>query len=155
MRERMVEITVGIFILAGLIALLILAFKVSGLTNYVSSYGYRVTASFDNIGSLKKRAPVTISGVKVGEVTDIALDSESYKAIVTMQISDTSEKIPVDSTANIYTAGLLGANYIGLIPGMTDDFLKNGSVIETTNSAIVLENLIGQFLFSIKSQKEK
>lgn len=142
--------------LAGILALLVLALKVSGLSNYVSRDGYLVTAQFDNVGDLKARAPVTISGVKVGEVTGISLNTTTFKAVVTMRMYADQNKIPTDSSASIFTQGLLGSNYVNLSPGFDETFLQNGSEIANTHPALILENLIGQFLFSIKnSDKDK
>lgn len=151
MRERSIEIIVGLFMLAGILALLALALKVSGLSNIVSTNGYTVTAAFDNVGDLKVRAPVTMSGVKVGEVTGIGLDTTTFKAVVTMRLDSDQNKIPTDSSASIFTQGLLGSNYVNLNPGFDETFLKQGSVISDTHPALILENLIGQFLFSIKN----
>lgn len=137
--------------LAGILALLVLALKVSGLGNFASSNGYAVTAAFDNVGDLKVRAPVTMSGVKVGEVTGISLDTTTFKAVVAMRLNADQNKIPTDSSASIFTQGLLGSNYINLNPGYDETFLKQGSVISDTHPALILENLIGQFLFSIKN----
>ncbi len=150
MRERSVEIIVGLFMLAGILALLVLALKVSGLSNYTSTSGYVVTASFDNVGDLKVRAPVTVSGVKVGEVTAIGLDTTTFKAVVTMRLNPDQTKLPTDSSASIFTQGLLGSNYINLNPGFDQSYLTNGSVIDNTHPALILENLIGQFLFNMK-----
>lgn len=154
MRERTVEVIVGLFMLAGIVALLVLALKVSGLSSYVGGGGYLVTANFDNIGSLKPRAPVTIAGVRVGEVTDIHLDQGSFRAVVTMQLNPDENKIPTDTSASIFTQGLLGANYISLNPGFNQVFLKNGDKIGDTHPALILENLIGQFLFSVKNSSK-
>jgi phospholipid/cholesterol/gamma-HCH transport system substrate-binding protein len=149
-RERSIEMTVGLFMLAGVVALLVLALKVSGLSTYAGNSSYSITASFDNIGSLKPRAPVTIAGVWVGEVTAIQLDPTTFKASVTMQLDADQNKIPTDTSASIFTQGLLGANYISLSPGFNETFLKNGDRINNTHPALILENLIGQFLFSVK-----
>lgn len=149
MRIRVIETFVGLFMLAGMVALLILALKVSGLSTALNGDGYYVTAIFDNAGSLKVRAPVSIAGVKVGEVTKISLDNASFRAAVTMRINRDEAKLPTDTSASIFTQGLLGANYISLIPGYDQTFLKNGSQIENTHPALILEDLIGQFLFSI------
>jgi phospholipid/cholesterol/gamma-HCH transport system substrate-binding protein len=149
-RERSIEVTVGLFMLAGIVALLMLALKVSGLSTYASNNTYSVTASFDNIGSLKPRAPVTVAGVRVGEVTAIQLDPTTFKATVAMQLDADQNKIPVDTSASIFTQGLLGANYISLSPGFSQTALKNGDQITNTHPALILENLIGQFLFSVK-----
>lgn len=148
--DRSIEITVGLFMLAGMLALLVLALKVSGLSTYVGSGGYMITANFDNVGGLKPRAPVTIAGVRVGEVTNIHLDPTTFKAAVTMQINADENQIPTDTSASIFTQGLLGANYVNLSPGYGQTFLKNGGHIDNTRPALILENLIGQFLFSVK-----
>lgn len=156
MSNKIIETSVGLFIIAGIAALLLLAFKVSDLSNYHQANTYKVTAKFDNIGDLKPRAPVTIAGVKVGQVISIHLDKKLYKAIVTMRIKSEDDNIPVDSSANIVTAGLLGSNYIALTPGFEDDYLHNNSEIEETNSAILLEDMIGQFIFNAsKEDKEQ
>lgn len=154
MREKTIETTVGLFMLAGILALLVLALKVSGLSNTVGFEGYQVSANFDNIGSLKVRAPVTIAGVRVGQVTQIRLDPTTFKAVVTIKIDKNKNAIPEDSSASILTEGLLGSNYISLTPGFDTAYLKEGDVIDSTHSALILENLIGQFLFSI-SHKDK
>ncbi|MCD6046409.1 MAG: mlaD [Gammaproteobacteria bacterium] len=150
MNSRFVETFVGFFMLLGVLALLVLALQVSGLsTELTGQNGYKVTAAFDNIGDLKVRAPVTIGGVRVGQVSSISLDPISFKANVTILLDSNQNKIPSDSSASIYTAGLLGANYISLTPGFDNDFLHNGSVISQTHPAIVLENLIGQLMFKL------
>lgn len=145
--QRLVETTVGLFLLAVLAALLGLAFKVSGLTGFFQPKGYRVTAAFDDIGQLKVRSAIKISGVTVGEVTDIQLDPVTFKAIVGMRINAQTDAIPDDSSAAILTAGLLGDNYIAITPMYSTTFLRNGGQIEDTHSAMILEKLIGQFLF--------
>ncbi len=153
-RQRGLEFIVGIFIILGVIAFVILAFKVSGLSNTLTGTGtYTVTAAFDNIGDLKVRAPVTIAGVNIGRVTNIKLDPKTYKAVVKLKISEAEKHVPTDSTANIFTAGLLGANYISITPGFADTFLKDGGTIEDTNQALILQNLIGQIMFSLKQKK--
>lgn len=154
MGERSIEILVGIFVLFAAFALLALAYKVSNFSAHVSEHAYKVTADFDNIGDLKVRAPVTLAGVRVGEVSAISLDQASYQAVVTLTINDSRLKLPTDSTASILTAGLLGAKYIGLTPGFEETYMKAGSQFEMTHSAVILENLIGQFLFSM-SNKDK
>ena len=147
--QRSVETFVGIFLLAAVAALLVLAFKVSGLTSFFRTEGYNVTAAFDDIGQLKVRAAIKISGVTVGEVSGIRLDPESYKAIVTMHIHADTKDIPDDSSAAILTAGLLGDNYIEISPMYSATFLKEGGQIQETHPAMILEKLIGQFLFKI------
>lgn len=154
MRERQVAVMVGCFMLLGIIALLVLALKVSGLSTQLLGPGYQVTANFDNVGDLKVRAPVTMAGVKIGQVVDIQLNKSSYKATVRLKINSAQNKIPDDSIANIYTQGLLGSNYISLQPGFADNYLKEGGQIQTTHSAIILENLIGQLMYSLQHPKK-
>lgn len=151
--QRTMESFVGLFIIAALMALVVLAFKVSGLTSFFQQEGYTVTALFDDIGGLKIRAPVKVGGVVIGEVTDVELDSASFRAQVKMHINMKYKDIPADSSASILTAGLLGDNYIELTPMYSPDMLRNGSVIEYTHPAIVLEKLIGQFLFKVGGSK--
>lgn len=138
---------VGLFVLAGIIALLFLALKAANLSSVGSSSNYEVSAYFDNIGGLKARAPVRSAGVLVGRVKSITYDNDTFQAKVIMALSD-KYKFPADSSAKILTAGLIGEQYIGLQPGGDDKDLKDGSRIEFTQSAIVLENLISQFLFN-------
>lgn len=147
--QRLIETLVGLFLLFAAIALSVLAFKVSGLTNLFPEKTYAVKAEFDDIGGLKVRAPVKIGGVQVGEVSNITLDSATFKAIVTMHIQSRFNDIPDDSSAGIYTAGLLGDNYIAIAPMYNQTFLKEGSQIQITRSAMVLEKLIGQFIYKI------
>jgi len=151
---RHIEIWVGLFMVAGLLAFTALALKVSGLTAEFSGPGYVVTASFDNIGDLKVRAPVTVGGVRIGQVTHIQLNENTFKARVSFKIDAKQNKIPEDSSASIFTEGLLGSNYINLVPGFDNTYLKEGSEIQETHSALILENLIGQFLFSVNKGKE-
>jgi len=153
--ERFVETIVGLFMIAGIACLVVLAFKVSGLTTYTVANSYKITADFDNIGDLKPRAPVAIAGVRIGQVTNIDLDPKSYKAVVTMQIDADDDNIPVDSSASIVTAGLLGANYISISPGFEDNFMKNGGQIEETHPALMLETMIGQLLFNMGKDDKK
>lgn len=149
-RNRLVEFVVGLFILVAVLALMALAFKVSGLTTYSSSDYYPLTAAFDNIGNLKVRAPVRISGVAVGRVTSISLDEKTFRATVHMEISKKLLGLPIDTSASILTQGLLGSNYISLMPGFEEQTLKPGGMIETTHSALILENLVGQLMFNLK-----
>lgn len=154
MGERLLELMVGIFMVAGVAALVFLALKVSGLTNYFNTTSYEITAKFDDVGNLKPRSPVKIAGVVIGQVKGIVLDRKSYRAVVTMQIYQ-EDIIPEgdELTASILTAGLLGESYIGISPGFEETYLKAGDVIPVTHSALVLENLIGQLLFS-KNKEE-
>ena len=148
-QRRVVETYVGLFMLLAIAGLVFLAFKVSGLTDSNYSSSYTVTAPFDTIGSLKVRAPVKVAGVAIGRVTAITLDKDSYRADVTM-VLNANYQMPTDSNASIYTEGLLGSNYINISPGYGETMLKNGDVIVQTTSALVLERLIGQYLFNVK-----
>ncbi len=148
MNNKGIELAVGLFILAGIGAFLLLALKISGLSYYPSQHYYHLSASFDNIGSLKVRAPVRLAGVQVGEVVAIDIDPNTFKAIVSLRINSQQDQLPSDTAANIQTEGLLGSNFIALTPGYAPDVLKNGDRIEMTHLALVLENLIGQFLYS-------
>lgn len=147
-KMRMVEIMVGAFMALGFVALFFLAMKVSNLSVAATGDGYAVTALFDNIGSLKVRSPVSMAGVRVGRVEAIRYDQDSYQAVVTLRIGQEFDRIPTDTFANIYTAGLLGEQYIGLDPGGSLESLRDGDQIEHTQSALVLEQMIGRFLFS-------
>ena len=148
MNARKIEILVGAFMAAGLVALFFLAMKVSNLSAVSTGDGYRLTARFDNVGSLKVKAPVSMAGVRVGRVEAIAFDKKAYEAVVTLHIDESYNTIPADTYANIFTAGLLGEQYIGLDPGAEEVFLVDGDQIVHTQSALVLEQMIGQFLFS-------
>jgi phospholipid/cholesterol/gamma-HCH transport system substrate-binding protein len=147
--QRTIESFVGLFLLAAILALLVLAFKVSGITSVFKEEGYRISAEFDDIGQLKVRAAVKIGGVKVGEVSAISLNPETFKAMVTMRINPKVNDIPVDSSASILTAGILGDNYIELSPMYSNEFLQNGGQIQETHSAMILERLIGQFMYKM------
>jgi len=148
MQSKSTEITVGMFVAAGIAALFVLAMKVSNLAEFNDESGYQVTAEFENIGGLKVRSPVTMAGVRVGRVADINLSPDTYNAVVTLNLYGNFDVIPTDTAASIYTAGLLGEQYIGLEAGAEEEFLQNGDVIDLTQPALVLEQVIGQFLFS-------
>lgn len=148
MHSRTVQIWVGLFVIAGMAALLMLSMKVSNISAFTETEGYKVTASFENIGGLKVRSPVTMAGVVVGRVANIGFDRESYEAVVTLNIQNQYDNIPEDTSASIFTAGLLGEQYIGLDAGGAEVVLKEGSEMELTQSAVVLEQIIGQFLVS-------
>lgn len=148
MYSKTVEIGVGLFVALGLAALLMLAMKVSNLAELTAPDGYQVTARFENIGGLKVRAPVTMAGVRMGRVTHIGFDDNSYEAVVRFSVDPRYVRIPVDSSASIFTAGLLGEQYIGLDAGGDETFLTEGGEITLTQSAIVLEQVIGQFLYN-------
>jgi len=143
---RQVEILVGLFMVLGLVALFFLAMKISNLATASHGKSYTLSARFDNIGSLKIRAPVKMAGVHIGQVAGIAFDNQTYEAVVTLRIEQRYNRIPDDSFAKIYTAGLLGEQYIGLEAGGAEQYLKNGDRLQLTQSAVVLEQLIGQFL---------
>lgn len=152
--SKWMETSVGIFLLLAIASLLFLAFKASDFSRLDKNNSYIVTAEFDNIGALKPRASVAVAGVKIGQVDAIKLDPQTYRAIVYLRISDRHENIPVDSSASILTAGLLGANYISIAPGFENQFLSNGGQISDTHPALILEDMIGQLLFSMKNDKE-
>lgn len=153
--QRLIDSLVGLFLLFALFALSVLAFKVSGLTNLFPTDSYEVTAAFDDIGGLKVRSPVKIGGVQIGEVSRIDLDPITFRANVVMRIESRFNDIPDDSSAGILTAGLLGDNYIALTPMYNKSVLKNGSEIQFTNSAMVLEKLIGQFIYKLGNGDDK
>jgi len=156
--NRTLEIGTGFFVLLGFAALFFLTTQLpsSGLKFSAAKAGYHVSADFDNIGDLKVGSPVTMAGVTVGDVESIRFDSQSYKAVVGIRIDPQYKQIPDDSFASIQTQGLLGGKYIGLSPGGSDTFLKNGSHIDQTQSAIVLESLINKLFanFANKSSDQ-
>ena len=146
MNKSGLDLWVGLFVIAGVGALLFLALKVGSMNAVNVSESYEVVAAFDNIGGLKARAPVKSAGVVVGRVSDIQFDSEAYEALVTLRI-DKRYAFPKDTTAAILTSGLLGEQYIGIAAGGDSVKLKDKDRIKLTQSAVVLENLIGQFLY--------
>jgi len=143
--SKTVQIWVGLFVVIGFASLLMLSMKVSNLSTLTDREGYELLMHFENIGGLKVRSPVTMAGVVIGRVSNIKFDSEIYEAAVTVKIEQQYNNLPEDTTANIYTAGLLGEQYIGLEPGGSETFLKAGDEFKLTQSAVVLEQLIGQF----------
>ncbi|HUL42143.1 MAG TPA: outer membrane lipid asymmetry maintenance protein MlaD [Burkholderiales bacterium] len=148
MGSKTLDLWAGMFVLAGIVALFMLAFKVGNLSSFsLSSNNYPLYANFENIGGLKVRAPVRSAGVVVGRVADIRFDNKDYVARVTLSI-DNRYKFPKDTFASILTSGLLGEQYIGLDAGGDTKYLQAGDTIKKTQSALVLEKLIGQFLFS-------
>jgi phospholipid/cholesterol/gamma-HCH transport system substrate-binding protein len=151
---RKLEILVGLFVAAGLAALFMLAMKVSNISAFSESDGYELTARFENIGGLKIRSPVTMAGVRVGRVADISFDDERYEAVVKMKIDERFTKLPDDTSASIFTSGVLGENYVGLEAGGSQKYLSSGDTIKITQSAMVLEQLIGQFLFNAGKDEE-
>ena len=151
MGRSMLDLWVGIFVVAGIAALVILAFKVGNMSSLGSGETYEISANFDNIGGLKPRAPIKSAGVVVGRVKSITFNNERFMAKVTMAIGK-DYKFPKDTTASILTSGLLGEQYVGLEGGGDDQLLKSGDNIRLTQSAVVLENLIGQFIASQATQ---
>ncbi|MCA1851615.1 MAG: outer membrane lipid asymmetry maintenance protein MlaD [Beggiatoa sp.] len=156
LQSKAVETAVGVFVALGLAALFVLAMQVSNLSfaGLRNDSFYEVRAEFENIGGLKVRSPVKMAGVTIGRIGTIEFDSNTYNAIVIMRIDKHYDRIPDDSGANIYTAGLLGEQYVGLTPGGSEEFLKAGAVITETQSAVVLEQLIGQFFYSQASKDQ-
>jgi phospholipid/cholesterol/gamma-HCH transport system substrate-binding protein len=146
MKRTTVDLWVGVFAAAGVIALLTLALKVGNASSVSAADGYNVFAEFDNIGGLKPRAPVKSAGVVVGRVEAIGFDDKRYAARVSLRL-DKRYSFPKDTSASILTSGLLGEQYLGLEAGGDPDFLKEGEEIKLTQSAVVLEKLIGQFLY--------
>ena len=153
MERTTIDLWVGIFVALGVAALLGLAMKVGNLTSSTIGETYTVTAAFENIGGLKPRAPVKSAGVVVGRVGDIKLDGTTFEAVVSLNV-DKRYKFPADTFANIYTAGLLGEQYIGLEAGGDEVVLKNGDKITQTQDAVVLEKMISQFLYSKASESK-
>jgi phospholipid/cholesterol/gamma-HCH transport system substrate-binding protein len=147
MNRSTIDLWVGVFVALGLGALLFLALKVGNLASFSTAETYLVDARFSNIGGLKVRAPVKSAGVVVGRVADIGFDNESYEAVAKLTL-DGRYKFPRDTSAKILTSGLLGEQYIGLEAGADARMLKDGERVRLTQSAVVLENLISQFLFN-------
>ena len=147
MNRRALDIWVGLFVALGFAAILFLALRVASSATLAAADGYEVKAKFDNIGGLKVRAPVKSAGVVVGRVVDIRFDNQSFEAVVTMNV-DRRYEFPQDTAAKILTSGLLGEQYLGLTAGGDTVSLKNGDTLKITQSALVLESLIAQFLYS-------
>jgi len=147
-QTRSVELGTGLFVLLGLAALFFLTTQTTGSDNFSGGETYTVTARFQNVGSLKDRAPVAMSGVTIGRVTSVRFDPKALDAEVTFVIDSRYNEIPDDSDASILTAGLLGSQYIGLQAGGSEFYLEEGSEIQFTQSAIVIENLISKYLFN-------
>ncbi|WP_066014483.1 outer membrane lipid asymmetry maintenance protein MlaD [Endozoicomonas atrinae] len=154
MRMRTVEISVGAFMLAGMLALVALAVKVSGLSLKSGGETYELNAYFDNTGALKPRSKISMAGVTIGKVKEIELDKETYMARVVMDIDQRINNIPIDSTASIVTAGLLGEQYISISIGGDIEYLRDGERFEDTQSALILEELIGKFLLGTVNKGE-
>ena len=146
MRRTTLDLWVGFFVIIGMAALIFLAFKVGNLGAANGGESYVVSGQFDNIGGLKARAPVKSAGVVVGRVKEIRFDPKTYRAVVSLSL-DASYQFPRDTIATILTSGLLGEQYVGLEPGGDEAMLQTGDVLQITQSAVVLEKLIGQFMF--------
>lgn len=146
MTRHTLEIWVGVFVAAGIAALFMLAMKVSNLSTVATGDTYEVTARFDNIGGLSVRSPIKASGVLVGRVSNIAYDDKTYSAIVTLSIQQQFNQFPRDSRASIYTAGLLGEQYIELSPGAEEEYLQDGDMLMMADSAMILEQMIGRII---------
>lgn len=151
-QTRSVELGTGLFVLLGFSALFFLTTQTAGSKNFDVDKSFQVTARFDNVGSLKDRAPVAMSGVTIGRVQSVEFDPVSLDAVVTFVIDRKYDQIPDDSDASILTSGLLGSQYIGLQAGGSEFYLENGSEVEFTQSAIVIEKLISKYLFSSGSK---
>ena len=149
MRMRTIEISVGGFVLAGIIALVFLAIQVSGVNTTRAQQSYDVIARFDDVAGLRTRAKVSMAGVTIGRVREIDVDMQWGDAIVTMEIMGEPGDLTVDTGAKILTEGILGARYIGLLPGADEETLGDGDEITETQGALVLENLIGDFLTNL------
>lgn len=148
MQNKLLDFWVGLFVLAGLLALAVLTFQVGNFSAQSKDGSYALVAHFENIGGLTDKSPVRMAGVNIGRVASINLDPEDYSAKVTMSIEAEHSNLPLDTSAAILTSGLIGANYVGLEPGGDFDYLQDGDQIEITQSAMVLENLIGRFLYN-------
>ena len=154
MTRKAIETTVGLFLLIGVAAMIWLALKV-GNWSPATTHDYEVTAQFDNIGGLTVKAPVTLAGVTIGRVASIGIDADDYSARITLQIDQAHDNLPTDTSAAILTSGLLGAQYVGLDPGAEETYLEDGDRIEITQSAVVLEHLIGQILIRTAEELDR
>jgi len=154
-QTRSVELGTGLFALLGFAALFFLVTQTTGSSSFGGDETYEVTARFENVGSLKSRAPVAMSGVTIGRVTSVEFDPENLEALVTFVIDGKFSQIPDDSDAGIVTAGLLGSQYISLQAGGSESYLQDGSEIQFTQSAIVIENLISKYLFNNSSDDKQ
>jgi len=152
--NRMIEISVGVFVALGLAALLMLSIKVANLSQFTHRGGYELRAYFDNIGGLQVRSPVKMGGVTIGRVAAIGFDTRRFQAVVTMNIEPSFTEIPADTAANIYTAGLLGEQYVGLEAGGDEAYLQPGEEVTITQSAMVLEKALQEFLYNKTTKSE-
>ena len=156
MRSRhTVELTAGLFMLLGLAALLFLALEATDVGSYAAGKAYQIKARFTNIGDLKPRAPVAMAGVTIGDVQSITLDAVTYEAEVIMNIDAKYSELPTDTSAGIYTKGILGDKYVELEPGGSPDMLQDGDQLFITNSAVILEKLVSKYLFNSEDDEEQ
>ena len=153
-QTRAVEFGTGMFVFLGVLELFFLTTRVTNFDSYSGDEGYTLTGRFDNVGSLKLRSPVAMSGVTIGRVASIEFDPEMLEAVVTMRIDSRYSQIPDDSDASILTQGILGGQYIGLEPGGSPEFFQDNDEIQFTHSALVLEPLISKYLFSQADKKD-
>ncbi len=153
MRVRTLEISVGAFVLAGALSLVFLAVKVSGVNFSSRTDTYRVVARFDNVAGLRERAKVSMAGVTIGRVSDISVDQEYGEAIVTLELNGGPGGLSVDTGAQILTEGMLGARYVGLLPGGDLETLEDGDELENTQGALVLENMVGDLITRMRTTK--
>jgi len=154
-QSRAIDVSTGLFVLLGIAAIIFLVTQISNREISLRDTSYRVRAQFENIGGLKEGAPVSMAGVKIGRVESIGFDMDLFKAVVTLRIDGHYNRIPNDSDASIFTAGLLGGQYIGISPGGSEEYLHDGDQIEFVQDAIVLENLISKYLFSQAGKDSK
>jgi phospholipid/cholesterol/gamma-HCH transport system substrate-binding protein len=154
-QSRAIDLSTGLFVLLGMTAILFLVTQITNREFSLRSESYRLTARFENIGGLKAGAPVSMSGVTIGRVEAIGYDMSEFKAVVTLRIDESYDKIPNDSDASIYTAGLLGGQYVGITPGNAEDAYRDGDKVEVVQDAIVLEKLISKYLFSQAGKGDK
>ena len=153
-QTRTIELSTGLFVMLGFAALFFMVTQITNRGIVWHEQNYRLTARFDNVGGLKVGSPVSIGGVTVGRVEAIDYDSKNYKAVARLAVQSRYDKIPDDSDVAIYTAGLLGGQYVGITPGGAETYFKDGDQIQLTQSAVVLENLISKFLFDKAGQGE-